>query len=1395
MMDMLLWLSRVLRLWKELFTWLMYSRYSHLMRIVWLVLLVILTAHYMACCWHWITGDNTNAPNAVAVGAPAWEQYLSDMYYCTLLLQGQGEYKGTTPLQNLFSTFSVLLGSVILAIVFGNVAMLVSNFNANSTNYQRKMEVVFATMNKLQLPHDLRERIHLYYDHLWQEYESLDGDIVKFSKELTHTLALEVGLYRYMNLIMKVPYWRECSPDFGEIGEEMYMVNRGLCEFADVARMEDFTSIGGRRDSIGRKGSGLDSSDDAATGLDRSQQPQLTRVGSQRLRRGHSNGTLKSSKSSSDIEGSMTEGDEVSTVRPSLGGAFSPHPSVPVVGKQIVSGETFGEMALLMNYRSMTGVRAVTYVEMCVLDRTKFQQILARYPDDRRRVLRLMLSACVEKREIPFSRGEICQMVARKRQVPILSVLDESDGVGGEELVEVLLDRMDQPLVDQSIMFGYHSRSGARMTGSFRMTPRSLRRKRSGRTLSGSSSALAAVLELDQTSVGADGAAIESVSSSPSSINPLPSTMQSEYQRGLETQLERISSRVQEMERHQSQSMELLRRITSQLGGSGSVEAALTSVHGVVSAIVDSATELAVVHLDSDGDAVGIRTDVEALVEAVEDVGFEATYVSNAVTASLVGQERRLEETQTYRRRTMVALLCTLPIIVAMVVLDPIHVVHLALMVEVFRGVSVMTLLVVVCATPVQWYSAKHFHVDAWRSLCSCLKPSNDHWCSIRPLGMAFLVSLGSNVAYGYGVVTVVRAIALDNVDIANADMFMTSSMLVAFVVLGKYLEILAKGKTSDALQRLVALEAPSATVVANTDDYEKETRVPIELVQRGDRLKIVRGSAVPTDGVVVSGSGRVDESMLTGESRAVDKTVEDAVYGGTVLLDGLLYVDVTGVGSETMLRRIIRLVEHAQLSKAPIQLYADRLASWLVPSVLVLALSTFLIWLVLGTTGSLPAEWIPSHDGAFVFALNFAIATLVIACPCALGLATPTAVMVGTGVGAKLGVLIKGGEALEIAHKVNVVLFDKTGTLTVGQPVVTHVVREMTKRWNALSMDDILNLAASAEVGSEHPLGRAIVQYVETRGIKTSAQIVENFAAFSGRGVECEIQCDGLPNDSVRVALGSQSWFTERGMTITTNATAAKIEFLENMGQTLVFMAMDSELVGMFAIADAPRLEAREAIQKLKEMHIDVCMVTGDSAKAAHAIAAQVGLEDHVLAQVLPEDKANAVERFRQSSRSDKPRVVAMVGDGINDAPALALADVGIAMGGGTTVAMETAQIVLLKESLWDVVTALALSRTVYRRIRWNFVWAVAYNCLLVPLAAGVLYPVGVSVPPMFASAAMAVSSLSVVTSSLLLKRFTAPRPGDVSSRTPEDEVEVQESTKQANDGKTQYESLASPA
>ncbi|TMW67043.1 hypothetical protein Poli38472_012159 [Pythium oligandrum] len=364
----------------------------------------------MACCWHWITGEDQNAPNAVAPGAPTSEQYLSDFYYCTLLLQGQGDSSGTTPMQNLFSTLAVVLGSLILAIVFGNVGMLVSNFNANSTNYQRKMETVFATMNKLQLPHDMRERISLHYEHLWEEYEPLDGDIVRFP-QLTHTLALEVGLYRYMNLILKMSYWRECSPDFvtqivlklvarvylpddyvlrqGEVGDEMYMVNRGLCEFAEDEKTED--------DSIGlsTKGSGCESSDNSAPAL--------------HVRRAYSNETLPSS---SGIEAS----DEA--------GAVHPVPSLkPVVGTSIASGESFGGMALLMNYPSKTGVRAVTYIEMCVLERTKFQQLLARYPDDRRRVLRSMLAACVDKRDIPFTRKEIDQMMARKRQKP----MDDSD--------------------------------------------------------------------------------------------------------------------------------------------------------------------------------------------------------------------------------------------------------------------------------------------------------------------------------------------------------------------------------------------------------------------------------------------------------------------------------------------------------------------------------------------------------------------------------------------------------------------------------------------------------------------------------------------------------------------------------------------------------------------------------------------------------------------------------------------------------------------------------------------------------------------------------------------------------------------------------------------------------
>ncbi|ETM46035.1 hypothetical protein L914_09013 [Phytophthora nicotianae] len=757
-----------------------------------------------------------------------------------------------------------------------------------------------------------------------------------------------------------------------------------------------------------------------------------------------------------------------------------------------------------------------------------------------------------------------------------------------------------------------------------------------------------------------------------------------------------------------------------------SVENALKNTKGVLSATVNFATEKAVVHFDKE--VVGIRS----LLEVVEDIGYEASYVTGAKAQKAL-DDQRIKEIKRYQVDFTIALLFTLPILLLMLVFENITRLKHGLMAEILPGLSWETLVVAILATPVQFYSARRFHFDAWKGVKS------------RVLGMAFLVSMGTNVAYIYGWFTVIRAIVLDDVDIANMDMFMTSSVLILFVVLGKLLEAIAKGKTSAALTKLMELQVKSATLlVFNADgtNVQEEKIVPIELVQRGDVLRVVRGSSVPTDGVIVYGQGRVDESMLTGESKMIKKAIGDRVLGATLNVDGLFHMRVTGIDSDTALNQIIRLVEDAQTSKAPIQAFADYISSIFVPMVVVLALLTFIIWYVLSLLDAVPENWIPDSDGKFVFALDFGIATLVVACPCALGLATPTAVMVGTGVGAQHGVLIKGGEALEAAHNVNTIIFDKTGTLTVGKPVVTDEYVVSQKR----GAEELILLAGSAELGSEHPLGKAIIDYAKK--ISSSLEQPTEFKGVSGRGMSCTVS-------EQRVLIGNMAWMVDNNVKGLDNVVLEQVtNRFQNSGKTSIYMTVNDELNAVFAVADAPREEARCTLKKLSQMGLDIWMVTGDNERTANTIAEQVGInQDNVMADVLPSEKSSKVKELQDSGR-----IVAMVGDGINDSPALAQADVGIAIGGGTEIAVETADMVLMKSNLVDVVTALHLSRTIFNRIRLNYVWAFGYNCLLIPLAAGVLYPVNFSIPPMFASAAMALSSVSVVLSSLALKFYIPP-------------------------------------
>ncbi|KAK1304308.1 Copper-transporting ATPase RAN1 [Acorus calamus] len=647
----------------------------------------------------------------------------------------------------------------------------------------------------------------------------------------------------------------------------------------------------------------------------------------------------------------------------------------------------------------------------------------------------------------------------------------------------------------------------------------------------------------------------------------------------------------------------------------------------------------------------------------------------------------------------------------------------------------------------VQFFIGKRFYVAAYRAL--------RHGST----NMDVLIVLGTSASYFYSVYALLYGAFTG---FWSPTYFETSAMIITFVLFGKYLEVLAKGKTSDAIKKLVEL-APATALLLVKDAEGKsvqEREIDALLIQPGDVLKVLPGSKVPVDGVVVWGTSYVDESMVTGESSPILKEVASTVIGGTMNLHGALHIQATRVGSNTVLSQIISLVESAQMSKAPIQKLADFVASIFVPVIVVMSLLTFFGWFLCGTFGAYPEAWLSENGNCFIFSLMFSISVMVIACPCALGLATPTAVMVATGVGANHGVLIKGGEALERAQKIQHVVFDKTGTLTQGKAAVTTA-----KVFTKMELGYFLTLVASAEASSEHPLARAIVDYAyhfhffgnlptvkdaknHVNDAKFSEWLldVSDFSALPGRGVQCMINRE-------RVLVGNRRLLTENGVTIPMDAETFLVG-LEESAKTGILVAYNNILTGVLGVADPLKREAAVVIEGLKKMGVQPVMVTGDNWRTAGAVAKEVGIED-VRAEVMPAGKADIIRSLQKDGS-----VVAMVGDGINDSPALAAADVGMAIGAGTDIAIEAADYVLMRNSLEDVITAIDLSRKTFTRIRWNYVFAMAYNIIAIPVAAGVLFPFAkIKLPPWLAGTCMALSSVSVVCSSLMLRGYKRPR------------------------------------
>lgn len=719
------------------------------------------------------------------------------------------------------------------------------------------------------------------------------------------------------------------------------------------------------------------------------------------------------------------------------------------------------------------------------------------------------------------------------------------------------------------------------------------------------------------------------------------------------------------------------------------LERALTGIPGVKEAVVNLATERATVTFD---DKVCAPEQMES---AVAGAGYKAVIGDGAVDedAEKIG---KLKELKSLRNKVVVSLSLGALIFWG----------GFPYLMDYAPSFLKNFWLQLVLATVVQFWPG----LDFYKATIPALKH--------RTANMDTLVALGTTAAYVYSAAVTVFPGVTQNLGVEPLPYFDVATVVIALILLGRYFEVRAKIGTSEAIKKLMGLQAKTARVVRN----RKEMDISIGEVIVGDIIRVRPGGKIPVDGVIVEGESSIDESMITGESMPVDKTKGDAVVGSTINKSGTFLYRATKVGSQTMLSQIIKLVAQAQGSKAPIQRVADLISAYFVPIVIMLAFATFAAWYVLGPTP------------AFIFALLNTVAVLIIACPCAMGLATPTAIMVGTGIGAGHGILIKDAESLEIAHKVNVIVFDKTGTLTEGKPKVTDIVA--VKSGAEL---EVLTSAASIEKGSEHSLAESIVKEAENRKLAISK--VEKFKAIPGHGVTGMVA--GKPT-----FLGNRKLMEREKIDI--KVLREKIELLEKMGKTVMLIAVAGRLAGLIAVADTVKETAVAGIQALRAKNIEVVMITGDNKRTAAAIALKLGIK-RVLAEVLPDEKASEIRKIQSEGK-----IVAMVGDGINDAPALAAADIGIAMGTGTDVAMEAADITLINKDLQAVSKAVELSKKTMRTIRMNLFWAFGYNIILIPVAMGVLYPFfNVLLNPILASAAMASSSISVVSNSLLLKRM----------------------------------------
>jgi Cu+-exporting ATPase len=713
-------------------------------------------------------------------------------------------------------------------------------------------------------------------------------------------------------------------------------------------------------------------------------------------------------------------------------------------------------------------------------------------------------------------------------------------------------------------------------------------------------------------------------------------------------------------------------------------------VPGVVQAAVNFATERATVEY-----VPGVAS-VAAMIRAIEEAGYGVVQAAAQEQLEDVEAQARQAEIADQTRKFWVGVVFSLPLFLLSMARD-------FGLLGPWAHAPWVNWLFLALATPVQFYTGWDYYVGSYHALRN------------RTANMDVLVAMGSTVAYLYSLIVLLFPAAGQHV------YFETSAVIITLIKLGKLLEARAKGRTGEAIRRLMGLRPKTARVVRDGAEVD----VPVEDVRVGDLVVVRPGERIPVDGVVVEGHSAVDESMLTGEPLPVDKGTGDEVIGATINRQGRLKFEATRVGAETALAQIIRLVQEAQGSKAPIQRLADRVAGVFVPAVILVALATFGVWWAIG--------------GDFTAAMIRLVAVLVIACPCALGLATPTAIMVGTGKGAELGILFKNSAALETAHRLGIVVLDKTGTITVGQPAVTDFV---TRSGESGARDMVLRLAASAERGSEHPLGQAVVAAAEAQGLALADP--QDFEALPGKGIRAGVE-------GRAVLVGRPEWVEQEGVEL--GDLAGEVERLQAEARTAMAVAVDGTAVGVLSVADTLKEGSAAAVAHLHRLGLEVVMLTGDNRRTAEAIAAQVGI-DRVVAEVLPADKAAQVKELEADDR-----LVGMVGDGINDAPALAQADVGIALGTGTDVAMETADVTLMRGDLRAVPQALALSQATMRTIKQNLFWAFFYNVILIPIAAGALYPVPWApdvlrqLHPVLAAFAMAFSSVTVVSNSLRLR------------------------------------------